>query len=203
MRNLQRLRSAFLLAAMVSLAATTVACHTPSQCPILQGLTGGNIPAPLPPPGDAYKVTGYRPGIRFYIIQYNDKLYRGGDILSREGAESLKALGIKTIIAVTPNDQGRALAKEFGFKLVEIPFGWYDLKKEHLDKFLAAVESSPAPIYVHCFGGDLRAAILIAHYRIHREGWPFEKALDEYRRLDANYWDSLDLVKVLKENAAR
>jgi hypothetical protein len=52
-------------------------------------------------------------------------------------------------------------------------------------------------------GGDLRAAILVAHYRVHREGWTVEKALDEYYRLDANYWDSLDLVKVLKENAGK
>jgi len=37
----------------------------------------------------------------------------------------------------------------------------------------------------------------------YREGWTVEKALDEYYRLDANYWDSLDLVKVLKENAGK
>ena len=85
---------------------------------------------------------------------------------------------------------------------MEIPFGWYDMKKGHLDRFLAAVDQGPAPIYVHCMGGDLRAGILAAHYRIHREGWTVKQALDEYYRLDANYWDSVDLVKVLKENAA-
>ncbi len=199
----QKLLSALLLAALVALSTTAVACHTPHQCPILQGMTGGAIPAPLPPSGDTYKVIGFRDGIRFYVIQYNDKIYRGGDILSRAGAESLRTLGIKTIIAVTPNDQERTLAREFGFKLVEIPFGWYDMKKTHLDKFLAAVDEGPTPVYVHCLGGDLRAGILAAHYRIHRESWSVEKALDEYYRLDASRLDAMDLVKKLRENAPK
>ena len=203
MSHVPRLFSAFLPVVLAALGTTATGCHTPHQCPILQGLTGGRIPAPLPPPGDSYTVVGYREGLRFYIIQYNQTLYRGGDVLSREGADALKALGIKTIIAVTPSDQERALAKEYGFALVEIPFGLNDLKKGHLDRFLAAVEKNPGPFYVHCFGGDLRAGILLAHYRIHREGWTFDRALDEYRRLDANYWDSLGLVQVLKDNAPR
>jgi hypothetical protein len=52
-------------------------------------------------------------------------------------------------------------------------------------------------------GGDLRAGILAAHWRIHRENWPVQKALDEYFRLDANTWDSVNLVDVLKANAAK
>ena len=203
MINVQRLLAALLLAAVFAVSAAAIGCHTPWQCPILQPMFGGRIPAPLPPAGDTYKVVGYRPGIRFYVIQYNDKIYRGGDILSREGADALKALGIKTIVAVTPTSEERALAKEYGFTLVEIPFGQDDMTKAHLDRFLDAVEKCPAPVYVHCFGGDLRAAILVANYRIHREGWSFDKALDEYRRLDANYWDSLHLVEVVKDNAAK
>ncbi|MCX5656502.1 MAG: hypothetical protein NTY65_17845, partial [Planctomycetota bacterium] len=72
-----------------------------------------------------------------------------------------------------------------------------------LDQFLAAADAGPAPIFVKCFAGDLRTGILAAHWRIHREGWTCETALDEYRQLDANYWDSLNLVDVLKQNAAK
>jgi protein tyrosine phosphatase (PTP) superfamily phosphohydrolase (DUF442 family) len=161
----------------------------------------GGTPAYPAPEGDAYKVVGYMPGLRFYVVQYNASLYRGGDVLSAEGAQSLRSLGIKTIIAVTPNDRERALAKEYGFKLVEIPFGLGNLTKADLDRFLSAVESNPAPIYVHSFGGNLQAGILLAHYRIHKEGWSFQRALNEYRRLDANYWDSIAMVKVLQDNA--
>jgi protein tyrosine phosphatase (PTP) superfamily phosphohydrolase (DUF442 family) len=198
-----KLAAAVLLALLAGLSATSVACHTPHQCPYLQTITGGGIPAPLPPEGATYKVVGYREGIRFYVIQYNDRLYRGGDILSRQGMDALKALGIKTIISVTPRDEERAWAREYGMKYVEIPFGWFDLKKEQLDQFLAAADAGPPPIFVKCFTGDLRTGILAAHWRIHREGWTFEKAIEEYRQLDANYWDSLILVDVLKANAGK
>jgi protein tyrosine phosphatase (PTP) superfamily phosphohydrolase (DUF442 family) len=219
-----------LFAAMMLLFTATTGCHTAYQCPILQPMSGGTIPAPLPPApndpndkgsgesqrfyvggivthpapeGDAYKVVGYREGIRFYIVQYNEKLYRGGDILNRNGAKALKGLGIKTIISVTPDNKERALAKEFGFKLVEIPFGLNDLNKKHLDRFLEAAEKSPGPIYVHCFSGDLRAAALLAHWRMHKEGWSYQRAEHEYLRLDANIFDSGMLLNALKTNAPK
>ena len=199
----QRLLAAVLPVAMIALSMTAIACHTPSQCPYLQTLTGGNIPAPLPQESSTYKIVGYREGIRFYVIQYNDRLYRGGDILKREGMDALKALGIKTIISVTPRDEERAWAREYGMKYVEIPFGWFDLKKEHLDQFLTAADAGPAPIFVKCFAGDLRTGILAAHWRIHREGWTVDRALEEYFLLDANTWDSLILVDTLKKNAGK
>ena len=189
--------------ALLALAAITIGCDTPSQCPYLQTLTGGNTPAPLPQESSTYKVVGYRDGIRFYVVQYNDRLYRGGDIRSRAGMDALKNLGIKTIISVTPRDEERAWAKEYDMKYVEIPFGWFDMKKEHLDRFLAAADAGPAPIFVKCFGGDLRAGILAAHWRIHRENWTVDRALEEYFRLDANTWDSMSLVDALKKNAGK
>lgn len=209
---------------LVLLAAIGAGCHTPSQCVFVQTAARGAVQPPLPPEpgstgvaqgqlylggtfpppppeGDAYTVTGYRPGLRFYVIQYTPNLYRGGDILSREGAQSLRDLGIKTVISVDPSDKERDLAREFGFRLVEIPFTPVTLTRARLDEFLAAIEANPGPIYVHCFGGDLRAGILLAHYRIHKQGWSFRRAYTEYRRLDANLWDSAVMVALLKANA--
>jgi protein tyrosine phosphatase (PTP) superfamily phosphohydrolase (DUF442 family) len=199
-------------------------CHTPYQCVFVQGAALGTIQPPLPPQpgstevdpgrqyvggtypppppeGDAYKVTGYLPGIRYYVVQYAPNLYRGGDILSREGAESLRALGIKTIVCIDPSDQERALAREYRFWLAELPFGPMDMTRAHLDQFLSVLGTCPGPVYVHCFGGDLRAGILLAHYRIHKQGWSYERALTEYQRLDANVYDSAVLVQILKDNA--
>ncbi|MBE3069248.1 MAG: hypothetical protein IMZ66_03325 [Planctomycetes bacterium] len=194
-------RTGLMVLALAAASALPMACHTVHQCPILQGLTGGTIPSPLPPPGDTYEVVGRRDGIRFHVVKYNATLYRGGDILNRAGAQALKDLGIKTIISVSPNAQERALAQEFGFVLVEIPFGWFDMTASHLSRFLAAIDANPAPFYVHSFLGINQAGILLAHYRIHREGWTVDTALAEYWRLDGNYWDSTHMVDVLKKNA--
>jgi hypothetical protein len=227
MMNAKRLCGVLLPALLVALCAAA-GCHTAYQCPILQPMTLGTIPAPLPPAandasdtgstapqrayigsipshpapeGDAYKVLGYRNGIRFYVVQYSDKLYRGGDILSQEGAQALKALGIKTVISITPSLRERALAKDNGFVLVEMPFA--ALTRADLDKFIAAVASNPAPIYVHDFGGINKAGILLAYYRIRKEGWTYERAINEFWRLDANYWDVIGMVNVLKANAGK
>ncbi|MCE5326103.1 MAG: hypothetical protein LLG01_06775 [Planctomycetaceae bacterium] len=205
-------------------------CHTAYQCPILQPMTGGNIPAPLPPQpndasdmgsgapqrgywggvaagpwpeGDAYKVTGYRDGIRFYVVQYTDKIYRGGDILNEQGIASIKDLGVKTIISVTPSDRERELASAGGMTLVEIPFGAGDMSAENLAAFLTAVDKSPKPIYVHDFDGTLRAGALMAHYRIHKDKWTFDRAMHEWHRLDVNVWDYGHMVEVIRENSSQ
>jgi len=176
-------------------------CHDVHQCPILQGITGWRIPAPLPPEGRTYTVVGKREGIRFFIIKYTNNLYRAGDIRSAKGAEALKQLGIKTIIATTTSNKQRTMAKDYGLKLVEIPFGWSDMSGGDLREFLRAVDAGPEPVCVISRTGTLRAGILLAHYRVHRQGWTVDEALNEYYRLEANYFDAVTLVKVLKENA--
>ena len=39
------------------------------------------------------------------------------------------------------------------------------------------------PILVHCKVGANRTGIMVASYRIHREGWTFDLALDEMKRI--------------------
>lgn len=190
-----------LLVGLFASAMVSGGCHLAHECPILQPMFGGMIPAPLPPKGDTYTIVGYQKGIRFYIVKYTDNLYRGGDILSAEGAQTLKDLGVKTVVSVTPTAKERTLAREYGFTLVEIPFSFTSATESHLDRFLTAVDTQPGPIYVHGFGGTVRAGILPAHYRIHRQGWTYDQAMAEYRRLGANFWDSLALVDLLKKNA--
>jgi protein tyrosine phosphatase (PTP) superfamily phosphohydrolase (DUF442 family) len=191
-----------LLVCLGGLAMASAGCHTYYNCPIIQGMAGWSIPSPLPPAGDTYTVVGYEPGIRFYVVKYDDGLYRGGDIMSKEGFESLKKLGIKTIIATNPQPEEKAMAGEFGMKYVEIPFGPFDLTKEKLDAFMAAVAAGPAPVYVKSLGGDRDAAILAAHYRIHHDGWTADKAIDEFLRLQGNFWDSLNMFQVIRDNAS-
>jgi len=110
-------------------------------------------------------------------------------------------MGIKTVITASPDDKQRELAKQCGLKYVEIPFGWFDMNAEHLQQFLQAVEAGPAPIYVSSRTGTLRAGILLAHWRIHAQKWSVEQALNEYYRLQANIFDAVHLVEVLKANA--
>jgi protein tyrosine phosphatase (PTP) superfamily phosphohydrolase (DUF442 family) len=184
------------------LAGLAGGCHNLWDCPILQPMTGGNIPAPLPFEGETYDVVGYRKGIRFYVVKYDEGLYRGGDIRSEQAAATLaNEFRIKTVISVTPTEKERRFARRHNWNLVEIPFSFYDVTEHDFEAFEAAMDKYPGPYYVHCFGGEVRAASLLADYRIQKQGWSYDKAMDEYWRLRNNPWDSLTLVGIIKKRA--
>lgn len=191
-----------LAAGLVITAASLVGCHTVSQCPILQGMANWTIPSPLPLEGDTYDVVGYREGIRFHVVKYNDNIYRSGDIRSAKGADALKELGIKTIITTSKDAAQRDLAAERGMAYVEIPFGWNDMTSSDLHQFMQAVEANPGPICVISRTGTLRAGVMLAYYRVKKEGWTVDKALKEYYALQANFFDGIHLVQTMKNTVA-
>ena len=208
--NHGRLSALVLAAGMAAGAFTAGGCHTVWQCPILQGMAGYTIKPPLPPESGDYTIVGYRDGIRFYVLKFNDNLYRGGDILSEQGAAALKALGIRTIISTNPSDKERELAARNGFNLVEIPFSWAagDLTREDLDRFLSAFDAGPKPVYVKDRMGTIEAGLLVAHYRIQRDGWSYDRAIKEFDSSDGpdmpgqgNYWDTIGVQHLLKDAA--
>ncbi len=192
-----------MLASGLIIAASALGgCHTVSQCPILQGMANWTIPSPLPMESDNYDVVGYRKGIRFYVTKYNDNLYRSGDIMSAQGADTLKELGVKTIITTSQDPTQRGMAGERGMAYIEIPFGWNDMTSADLRQFIEAVEANPGPVCVISRTGTLRAGIMLAYYRVVKEGWTVNKALDEYYRLQANIFDAVPLVQTMKRTVA-
>jgi protein tyrosine phosphatase (PTP) superfamily phosphohydrolase (DUF442 family) len=199
MKNSSRL---FALAALLVIAVGLVGCHTVSQCPILQGMANWTLPSPLPPEGDAYDVAGYRDGIRFYVVKHNENLYRSGDMLTPQGADALKGLGVKTIITTSESPEQRAWATERGMNYVEIPFGWNDMTEGNLHAFLEAYDANPKPVAVISRTGTIRGGILVAWYHVQRDGWSTGKSLDEYYRLQANIFDAMPAVMTFKNAAA-
>jgi protein tyrosine/serine phosphatase len=49
-----------------------------------------------------------------------------------------------------------------------------------LDHFVVLMESSPAPVYVHCHGGKHRAGALALAWRVRVKGWSWDKAVAEF-----------------------
>lgn len=149
----------------------------------------------LPPKGQAYKVVGRRAGLRGFIVRYDKKLYRGGQIVSEEGIETLKQRGIKTIISVTPDEHERKYAHAAGLRLVEVHFDeQQSIPKKTLQKFLDAIEADDGPFYLHAMGGSHRAGALAAAYRVHAGGWEFDKAIIEFGRLGGSLKDDHKLL---------
>ncbi|MDP6542512.1 MAG: dual specificity protein phosphatase family protein [Phycisphaerae bacterium] len=138
----------------------------------------------LPPAGSDYEIVGVKDGLSGYMIKYDDKLYRGGQMNNAKGLDFLKKLGITTVVTITPTDDERTYVVKRGMKLLEVPFAKTDgPSTEILDAFLEAVKSSTGPVYVHCHGGTHRAAILAGLYRMAVKGWDFNRTAVEFGTL--------------------
>ena len=138
----------------------------------------------LPPAGDDYEVVGVKEGLMGYMIKYDDKIYRGGEMANQKGLDFLKTLGVTTVVTITPTDDERKYVVEEGMKLIEVPFFKTDgPSAEVMKTFLDAVKSSPGPVYVHCHGGTHRAAILACLYRMAVLDWDFNRTAVEFGTL--------------------
>jgi protein tyrosine phosphatase (PTP) superfamily phosphohydrolase (DUF442 family) len=150
----------------------------------------------FPPESDSYETIGVMDGIKGFVVKYDDNFYRGGELYSKAGIQSLKTLGISTILSVTPTETERMMAKKYGFTLFEIPFTKDSgLSKEDLQKVIKILDKKNMPIYVHCHGGTHRGGILGIVYRIHKNNWSSEKALLEYGYLGGSLKDDQKMIQ--------
>jgi protein tyrosine/serine phosphatase len=115
----------------------------------------------------------------------NDYLYRGTQP-HNEGLESLKRLGVDTIVDLRGERRGTEEketrnAAILGIHVVNIPGnGWSPPTDEQMAQFLALVREKPRhKIYIHCWLGSDRSGVFIAAYRMAFEGWTPERALAE------------------------
>ena len=176
------------ITAFVAAALLSTSCHSPvgTKHDSITGATpkyehGETV---LPPKAATYEVVGVVDGLKKYVVKYDDSFYRGGEPFADSAVQSLKEYGIRTIISITPTEDERALCLEHGFTLVEIPFKkTAGLSSEDLQRYLKTIRTGASPFYVHCHGGTHRGGVLGVAYRLHIQGWPYEKALVEHGRL--------------------
>jgi protein tyrosine phosphatase (PTP) superfamily phosphohydrolase (DUF442 family) len=152
----------------------------------------------LPPDGDTYQVLGIADGLKNYVVQYDDTLYRGGEPFAASAAAPLKKYGIRTIISITPTDHERDFCRQNDFNLIEIPFEkTTGLSPADLQQYLQTLKTTDGPFYVHCHGGAHRGGILGVAYRVYVQNWPLDKALAEYSRLGGDLLDGNTMIESL------
>jgi protein tyrosine/serine phosphatase len=150
----------------------------------------------LPKPSADYRVYQVK-GLHKFVVTLSPILYRGGLIETVEGMEALQKRGIKTIVSIVPSDQERAMAKQFGIRLVELPFPNEKLPFEVIDRFKEVLAQNE-PIYLHCHGGTHRAGVLGLYYRLW-SGWSYERALKEFVALGGFPQKDFALLESVKE----
>lgn len=128
------------------------------------------------------------------FVQLDHDLYRGAQP-DADGFRYLRDLGIKTIVSFRNDISERELVEGLGMRFVSIPvtfraFGWGDdFDMGDVDRFMAVVDDPEAgPVFFHCKRGADRTGSFAAIYRIARQGWEVDRALDEASDRGMRWW---------------
>ena len=110
-------------------------------------------------------------------------LWRGAQP-DEHGLENLQRLGVATIINLRmPDDVAPGepeTARRLGLGYINVPLhGFSGPSAAEVDRLLALIASSPAPVFVHCEHGADRTGVIVACYRMRQEGWTTARAMAE------------------------
>jgi len=113
----------------------------------------------------------------------DDRLFRGARP-SATGLQTLKALGVTTVIDLTMPDQTgeaeRAEAERNGLVYLNLPMeSLARPTPAQVTVILSAIRDLPGPIFVHCQAGKDRTGTIVACYRMTECQWTGEHAQKE------------------------
>jgi tyrosine-protein phosphatase SIW14 len=117
----------------------------------------------------------------------DENLYRGGQPKTG-GLKKLAELGIKTIINLRgDSDDTRAEGREalrLGMRYFSIPMSPAGRPTdEQVRRAIEIIkEKEKGPVFVHCRRGSDRTGAIVAIYRIEKDGWTAERAIEEANR---------------------
>ena len=126
------------------------------------------------------------PPIRNFL-RVNEQFCTGGQPRTEHLAK-LKAEGITTIINLRPAGEHRAAeeeaaAKELGLRYFNIPVVFANPKEEQVDEFLKITDDvKNRPAFIHC-AGAIRVGAFWMIRRVLRDGWTFEAAEEEAKKI--------------------
>ena len=116
------------------------------------------------------------------------RLYRGGQPTPAQLERIVREKGIRTLVNLRreerwQNDPNCVFEREFaekqGLKFVGLPLTWPPSEEQVRQALGILDDERNWPVLVHCSAGIERSGMLVAIYRIERQGWTSQRALDE------------------------
>jgi cytochrome c556/protein tyrosine phosphatase (PTP) superfamily phosphohydrolase (DUF442 family) len=90
------------------------------------------------------------------LMQLSDDVFSGSEPVGDEAFESLKTLGVQTIVSVDGAPPDIEMAVKFGIRYVHIPFGYDTIPLTAQLSLTRAARQSKTPLYIHCHHGKHR-----------------------------------------------
>ena len=145
---------------------------------------------------------------RFAVID-EGVLYRSSRPTSRQLKVLKDDFGIKTLLIVRKGS-GEGVpdeiefARKNGLDVIHIPIESYGtIPEAQIAEFWRCIESARKPILIHCMAGRHRTGFLCALYRIERQGWSVDRALDELLSYGFDTGRHGDIVEQLRQYRPR
>ena len=110
------------------------------------------------------------------LYRLGPSLYSGGQPDGERGFETLKRLGVKTIITVAGARPDVDAAHRLGMRYVHLPVGYDGIPREQAVRLVKAMTELPGPVFVHCHHGKHRGPSAAALCGMAAEGWTREQA---------------------------
>jgi len=122
---------------------------------------------------------------RFDVVQ-TEVLYRSAQPKTRQISHLIDEIGLKTILIVRDGTSRHvpdevSYARGRGLDVVHIPVkSRQPIPDDQIETFFRYVDDAGSrPVLVHCSAGRHRTGYLCALYRIERQGWTVQRAIDE------------------------
>jgi protein tyrosine/serine phosphatase len=115
-------------------------------------------------------------------------LYRGGQP-SKSGFRILAKMGINIVVDLRGSrDSERKIVTKLGMEYVALPWHCSFPRDKVFAQFLTLLRNnSGKKVFVHCRLGDDRTGMMIASYRMARQGWSAEKAEKEMEKFGFSF----------------
>ncbi len=138
------------------------------------------------------------------LHKVTDGLYRSAQPTA-EGMTNLVALGIKTVVNLRDNHSDSDEIGDLPLKARRIEIFTANMKDKYVKEFLAIADDTNAvPVLVHCQHGADRTGTMCAMYRILRQGWTPDDAIDEMKNGGYGYHSILsNLPRFICKSAKR
>ena len=123
-----------------------------------------------------------------HFLKLSDQVWTGGQPWP-EHLQKLKEAGVKVVINLRPpnehdGEKEAAQVKELGMSYFNIPVVFSSPDELDVDDFLKLTDEQlkNGPVFIHCAAGTRVGAFWMIR-RVLRDGWDYDKALEEANRI--------------------
>lgn len=171
----------------ISLAAPFAAYPSSAPTPADEARRGGQLPQGA---RVSERLVGL-PGLS-NVGRIAPSIYRGAQP-QPEGYQTLKTMGIRTVINLRLQHSERKAVEAAGMRSIEIPMQTTKVNAETVRRVVALMKDPEnQPVFVHCAHGQDRTGIVVATYRMEVDGWSNSEAEAEMQAFGFNdIWRAL------------